>query len=209
MRVDDVEALAASELQTLEKAHRQIGGHRRQVGHRHLAAEEHRHSHDAHAVFDAVGGEAERTRGEHRDVMTSMGQLCRHGSHDDASASTDRWILVITQQDLHAYPGYSARCGRCKHPACQPLRGFTGTYTRAGRTVAGNLSNDRGVYYNRSADTGCALRQTASGEQPRASIPLRRTSRAFRERHFREESEQPLRTLCRQTETLAKEIETT
>jgi hypothetical protein len=104
VRVDHVEGPAATELESAPEAHRQVRGHRWNVRDGELAPEEHRHAHDAHAVLDAIRRKAEGPRSQNGDVVAAAGELGGHGRHDHAPATTNRRILVIAEQNLHADP---------------------------------------------------------------------------------------------------------
>src|SRR5689334_4283831 len=69
VRVDDVKCTATAELQSSPEAHRQIRGHRRHICDRELTPEEHGHSYDAHAVFDAICRQSERPGRQDGDVV--------------------------------------------------------------------------------------------------------------------------------------------
>ena len=86
--------------QAAHEAARQVREHGRKVRDRELAAKEHRHAHDVHALVVGFGGEVAGARGEHRHFVATR-ELARQRGHHDAAAAAQRRVFVVTKEDAH------------------------------------------------------------------------------------------------------------
>ncbi len=99
VRVDHIEARPPQRGAAHEAA-RQVREHGRKIRDCELAAKEHRHTHDVHALIVGFGGEVAGARGEHCHFVATR-ELARQRCHYHAAPAAERGVFVVTKQDAH------------------------------------------------------------------------------------------------------------